>query len=458
MRTRIMAAAVLAILSSITANPSGASAPSHARGALDQIFRTYRLARLDPAQTWRQLKTGRATLELGETSFDLRVTPVTSFRGAICLDCGPGGSPLKMPLAVKRASYQGTVVGRRDSRAFVGVNASSISGMVEIDGRVVSFETANRFDPTIPADRVVVYSAGDLVQHGTHVHVEPAMPRTVAGSVPKVEPAPASAASVESASSRVILIAFDSTAWNGDNGILFNAIDHALTTQYSANYGFSFDWWVTYCSTASCDATWGMSSADSGTLLVQSSAVLSNYLQGWGYELAHVISGKGTSWENCGDGVAWQPGRYSAQVYSYSFCDWYTASVTIGHEVGHNFAGDHTGAPNPDCPSYGASGPTGAQGRARCWAQWFSKTVYVCPSPFDLIYAKTGICAYGGHYEDQGGYEPVRSMMWGSGISNWVFEESGDNQTYINYCNFYSWSGGSYVPGSVVGFGSWCIG
>lgn len=444
---------------SIVILAGGAAAITGAEGGPDlwgmgRHFAAFELAVMDPASTRAQLDTGGMQITLLGATYEIEVAPVPwqAHLDAVALSEDGAIAP-PLPATWRTAAYHGRVGGVEGSRVLVVVMASGVAGTLDTGAVRIAFEPVRHLNDMAPPGLSVVHLASDVIEVPVADGGMRVLPMgTVTPSEGGVGP------SSHEPPDRVMTLWADkemaattdwvdrvSTAW------------HRLNSEYNSKLGWRFTLKndrIYYCDTSQCQSDWGMTSSTSGTLLTD----WPNKIRTWstisGFEIAALVTGKSLvdGDGNSINGAAWQPGRYSVTKGVSSLSQEQVSSI-LAHEVGHNFAGDHTGTPS--CPATGAG--TGTYGRARCYDHWHQSLWFHCHLPPQSVYQITRVCL-DGHYHDDGSYHKHYTLMWSGKAGNRDFAPSSQNRQYMVECAGHQWTGGTYSPGGESGFGSWCTG
>lgn len=459
MRNRIIV--LLSLLMTASTLPLGLGAfaqelPPPYLAALEERFRDYELQVMEGTMMKRDLADGEVTLTFFGEPTHLKVAPASFDATLSTATFDEEGNVIVTPATFEVAVYVGEVVGEHDSSALVVVTEAGVSGNVQREAGTIVFEPLSFTDDNAPAGLSVAYRIQDIVQQdlphghqaifaesGSEASQPPAIPGSHLGAGPTRRITLwADMQMVQSSASWVSIISSAFATMNAEYG---------KTSGTYPGWGFVIaNNIIYYCDTSACQTTWGMTSSDPYVLLpAWGNQVPNNAPVGTNFDVAYLSSGKSFSGGILG--LGYQPGRYSLGKMP-GLSAW-SQALLMGHEVGHNFNGDHgnRGTPSP--------------GRATSSSHDHGFNHVHTYDHCHTYVPATSICLENHQHNDNHWHSvwyTHYTLMWPSlvgtsGTNEQFFDLGTANQNWMRDCNANSHSGGAYAAGSGSGWGFYCL-
>lgn len=298
--------------------------------------------RLDPVAVHRSANAGETfALPIAGRQVDVRVTasPVEDPQTVILVD-GVEEEEQRLPQAV---SFIGSVVHEDDSDVRLTITPKTMTGSVRIGADQYWIDPLRQFRHAADPWQFVVYRSNDVVFRAPlnddvrHGGFEP-----LGGGNRSVNPrVPISVWSDVAFESQAAIVGLE--WWEAQSALINN-----INGFYQPKVGIEFVIRVHVLHRGTL-----LSSKDPGTLLDEFGACVRrvhgdirqlSVRQRNNIELAHLLTGRNLKGRTIG--IAWQPGVWALSEAHY-FRLWGLSfpspknTLTVGHELGHNFTGDH---------------------------------------------------------------------------------------------------------------------
>ncbi len=304
------------------------------------VLLRYSQVRLDPMAIQRSAEAGEAfALPIRGKQVDVLVGPSTvqSPDATSFID----GEILEQLPAMPIVTFVGSVVGADDSDVRLTITPRTITGVVRIGDEQNWIDPLRKFRKTAHPSEFVVYRPRDVVFRAR-----------VANDVRVSGTEPPEGGGDHRVNPHVDLAVWSDVAFREQAEIMGlewreaqASVVNNLNGFYPAKVGIEFHILRHFLHTGTA-----LSSENPGTLLDQFGARVRLILgdirqlsvrQSLGIELAHLMTGRNMDGSTIG--IAWQPGVWALSEVHYlgPFYPSVRNTLTVGHEIGHNFTGDH---------------------------------------------------------------------------------------------------------------------